>query len=307
MKTVSVIVPVFYNAESLPLLFSELQKAEAQLQERNCAMELLFVDDGSGDESMIELMKIKHQRPDTRVVKLTRNFGEVHACKIGLNYATGDCLMWLAADLQDPPELIVEMTDKWLAGSKFVIALRTRRQDPPATRFFAGIYHRLVKVFINKNYPEQGFDRFLLDATLVPHIRDSSKNINTSLLAYWLGYEPATVFYHRGKREHGGSRWTLAKKLTYFIDSILGFSVLPIRIISVMGFIISLVSFGYGTYIVIDTIFGQRDVPGFATLVAMISFLLGMVMIMLGIIGEYVWRIFDEVTKRPEVVVDEVY
>jgi polyisoprenyl-phosphate glycosyltransferase len=307
MNTGSVIVPVDYNAESLPLLFSELQKVEAQLRERDCAMELLFVDDGSGDESMIELMEIKHQRPDTRVVKLTRNFGEVHACKIGLNYATGDCLMWLAADLQDPPELIVEMTDKWLAGSKFVIALRTRRQDPPATRFFAGIYHRLVKVFINKNYPKQGFDRFLLDAALVPHIRDSSKNINTSLLAYWLGYEPAIVFYHRWRREHGSSRWTIAKKLTYFIDSILGFSVLPIRIISVMGFIISLLSFGYGTYIVIDTIFGQRDVPGFATLAAMISFLLGMVMIMLGIIGEYVWRIYDEVTKRPEVVVDEVY
>jgi dolichol-phosphate mannosyltransferase len=215
--------------------------------------------------------------------------------------------MWLAADLQDPPELIVEMTDRWLAGSKFVIALRTRRVDPPATLFFAGIYHRLVKVFINKNYPEQGFDRFLLDATLVPYIRDSSKNINTSLLAYWLGYEPATVFYDREKREHGRSRWTFAKKLTYFIDSILGFSVLPIRIISVMGFIVSLLSFGYGSYIVIDTILGQRDVPGFATLAAMISFLLGMVMIMLGIIGEYVWRIFDEVTKRPEVVVDEVY
>ena len=307
MKTVSVIVPVYYNAESLPLLFMELQKVETQLQERDCAMELTFVDDGSGDGSMIELMRIKQQRPDTRVVKLTRNFGEVHACKIGLNYATGDCLMWLAADLQDPPELIVEMTDQWLAGSKFVIALRTRRLDPPATRFFAGIYHWLVKVLISKNYPERGFDRFLLDAALVPYIRDSSKNINTSLLAYWLGYKPATVFYDRGKREHGRSRWTLAKKLTYFIDSILGFSVLPIRIISVLGFIVSLLSFGYGSYIVIDTILGQRDVPGFATLAAMISFLLGMVMIMLGIIGEYVWRIFDEVTKRPEVVVDEVY
>jgi dolichol-phosphate mannosyltransferase len=115
------------------------------------------------------------------------------------------------------------------------------------------------------------------------------------------------VFYDRGKREHGQSRWTMAKKLTYFIDSILGFSVLPIRIISLMGFIISLLSFTYGSYIVIDTVFGQRDVPGFATLAAMISFLFGIVMIMLGVIGEYVWRIFDEITKRPEVVVDAVY
>jgi dolichol-phosphate mannosyltransferase len=307
MKTVSVIVPVYYNAESLPVLFKELQKVEAQLLERDCALELTFVDDGSGDESMIELMKIKKQRPDTRVVKLARNFGELHACKAGLSYTSGDCVMWLAADLQDPPELIVDMTDEWLAGSKIVIALRTRRVDPPLTRFFAGVYHWLVKVFISKDYPKGGFDRELLDASVVPYIRDSSKNINTSLLAYWLGYEPATVFYDRGKREHGASRWTFAKKLTFFIDSILGFSVLPIRFISVIGFIVSLLSFGYGSYIVLDTILGQRDVPGFATLVALISFLLGVVMIILGVIGEYVWRIFDEVSKRPEFVVDEVY
>lgn len=307
MKTVSVVVPVYYNAESLPLLFAELQNVEGQLDERDCAMELIFVDDGSGDDSMIELIKIKKQRPDTRVVKLTRNFGEIHACKVGLNYANGDCLMWLAADLQDPPQLVVEMTDQWLAGSKFVIALRTRRGDPPATRFFAGIYHWLVKVFISKDYPKGGFDRMLLDAALVPYIRDSSKNINTSLLAYWLGFEPATVFYERGDREHGTSRWTFAKKLTFFIDSILGFSVLPIRIISVLGFLVSLLSFGFGLYTVFDTIFGSRVVPGWASLSALISFLLGMVMIILGIVGEYVWRIFDEVTKRPEAVVDEVY
>jgi dolichol-phosphate mannosyltransferase len=307
MKTVSVIVPVYYNAESLPLLFVELQKVEAQLDERNCAMELIFVDDGSRDESLNELMKIKQQRPDTRVVKLTRNFGEVHACKAGLDYVSGDCLMWLAADLQDPPDLIVQMTDQWLAGSKFVVALRSSRLDPPATRFFAGLFHWLVKMFISKDYPERGFDRFLLDASLIHYIRDSSKNINTSLLAYWLGYKPATVFYERGKREHGESRWTMAKKLTYFIDSILGFSVLPIRIISAIGFTISLLSFGYGTYILIDAVFGDRAVPGFATLAVMISFLFGVVMIMLGVIGEYVWRIFDEITKRPEVVVDAVF
>ena len=307
MKMVSVIVPVYYNAESLPLLFEELQKVETQLYARDCAMELVFVDDGSGDDSLIELMKIKKQRPDTRIVKLSRNFGEIHACKVGLNYATGDCIMWLAADLQDPPQMIVEMTDQWLAGSKFVMALRARRSDPPASRFFAGVYHWLVKVFISKDYPTGGFDRMLLDAALVPYIRDSSKNINIQHLAYWLGFEPATVFYERGHREHGKSRWTFARKLTFFIDSILGFSVLPIRIISVLGFLVSFLSFGFGTYVVFDAIFGTDDVPGWASLSTLISFLLGVVMILLGIIGEYVWRIFDEVAKRPEAVVDEVY
>ncbi|OBH58718.1 glycosyltransferase [Mycobacterium sp. E2479] len=308
MKTVSVVVPVYYNAQSLPLLFAELREVERELHERDCGMELIFVDDGSGDESMIELMKIKQQRPDTRVIKLTRNFGAIHSSKVGLNYVTGDCTMWLAADLQDPPELVVKMTDQWLAGSKFVIALRQSRVDPPLTTFFAGIYHWLVRRVISKDYPKGGIDILLMDAALVPHIRDSSKNVNTELLAHWLGYKPATVPYQRRKRQHGKSRWTFGKKLTYFFDSILGFSVLPIRFISLTGFLVALLSFAYGLYIVVDAIFGgHRGVAGFPTLVALISFLLGVVIIILGIIGEYVWRIFDEVTTRPEAVVDEVY
>jgi glycosyltransferase involved in cell wall biosynthesis len=307
VKTISVIVPVYYNAESLPLLFAELQEVESQLHERDCAMELIFVDDGSGDESMLELMKIKQQRADTRVVKLTRNFGAIHSSKVGLKYVTGDCTMWLAADLQDPPELVIEMTDHWLAGSQLVIALRDSRVDPPLTTFFAAMYHWLARLTISKDYPKGGFDIALMDKALIPYIRDSSKNFNTDLLAYWLGYKPGIVRYERRKRQYGKSRWTFGKKLTYFIDSILGFSVLPIRFISLMGLIVSLLSFAYGSYIVVSALFGYRDVAGFATLAAMISFLLGMVMIMLGIIGEYVWRIFDEVTKRPEVVVDAVY
>lgn len=307
MRTVSVIVPVYYNAESLPLLFVELQKVERQLLDRDCALELIFVDDGSGDESLIELMKIKQQRPDTRVVKLTRNFGSIHTIKVGLNYASGDCTMWLSADLQDPPELVVKMTDEWLAGAKFVTAQRESRIDSRLTTFFAGIYHWLVRKMIMKDYPKGGFDTLLMDAALVPYVRQSSKNANMALLAYWLGYTPAIVPYARQERKHGKSRWTFAKKLTYFIDSILGFSVMPIRFISLIGFIVSLLSFMYGAFIVGSALVGYRPVAGFATLVALISFLLGVVMIILGIIGEYVWRIFDEVSTRPEAVVDEVY
>jgi glycosyltransferase involved in cell wall biosynthesis len=307
MKTVSVVVPVYYNAESLPLLFAELQKVEAQLHERDCAMELIFVDDGSGDESMLELMKIKQQRPDTRVVKLTRNFGAVHASRLGLKQATGDCATVFNADLQDPPELIIEMTDQWLAGAKYVIALRESRIDPPLTILFARIYHWLVRQTITKDYPKGGIDIMLMDAALLPYIRDSSKNTNYTLLAYWLGYKPATVLYQRRKREHGKSRWTFTKKLTYFIDSILGFSMLPIRIISLTGFMVSLASFAYGAYIVITTLMGEREVAGFATLVALITFLLGLIIIILGFIGEYLSRIFDEITTRPEAVVDEIY
>jgi polyisoprenyl-phosphate glycosyltransferase len=307
MKTVSVVVPVYYNAESLPALFAELQKVERQLHERGCALELIFVDDGSGDDSIIELMKIKQQRPETRVLKLTRNFGAVHASRLGLKQVTGGCATVFNADLQDPPELIIKMTDHWLAGSKYVIALRESRVDPPLTTLFAGVYHWLVRRMISKDYPRGGIDIMLMDAALLPYVRDSSKNTNYTLLAYWLGYKPATVVYQRRKREHGKSRWTFAKKLNYFIDSILGFSVLPIRLISLTGFMVSIASFAYGAYIIITTLLGQREVAGFATLVALITFLLGLMIIIMGFIGEYLSRIFDEITTRPEAVVDEIY
>ncbi|MBL8132852.1 MAG: glycosyltransferase [Anaerolineae bacterium] len=306
-KLVSVVVPVYYNQESLPHLFAALQTVEAQLGERGCALELVFVDDGSGDGSLGELLKIKAQRPNTVVVKLARNFGAIHASKVGLNYINGGCFMWLAADLQDPPHLIVEMTDHWLNGAKFVLAVRTRRGDPALTRFFARVYYALVRRFIVPDYPPTGFDIMLMDRQLLPYMRDSTKNMNTTLLLYWLGFKPVEIEYVRPERPYGKSRWTFVKKLNYFVDSVVGFTVLPIRIITGIGFAVSVLSFLYGAYIFLSTLIEGRDAPGFATLAALIAFLVGLVIVMLGIIGEYVWRIFDEVTRRPEVVVDEVY
>jgi dolichol-phosphate mannosyltransferase len=160
---------------------------------------------------------------------------------------------------------------------------------------------------IISDYPPTGFDIMLMDRQLLPYVRDSSKNMNTTLLLYWLGYKAAQIEYVRPERPYGRSRWTFAKKFNYFVDSLVGFSVLPIRLISFIGFAVSALAFLYGLIIVISYLFGERDVPGFPTLAALIAFLLGLVIVMLGIIGEYVWRIFDEVTRRPEVVVDEVY
>jgi dolichol-phosphate mannosyltransferase len=305
-KRVSVVVPVYYNAESLPHLFTALQIQESRLAAMDCDMELIFVDDGSGDQSWAALRAIKMQRPATRLVKLARNFGAIHSSKVGLNYVTGDCFMWLAADLQDPPDLVTEMTAHWLNGAKFVLAARITRGDPLLTKWFAGLYYRLVRRFIVPDYPPSGFDIMLMDAQLLPYVRDSSKNMNTTLLLYWLGFKPAIIDYVRPERPYGKSRWTFIKKFNYFVDSLVGFSVLPIRIMSVVGFIVAGLSFLYGVFIGVSYLFGVRDVPGFPTLAALIAFLLGLVILMLGIIGEYIWRIFDEITRRPEVVIDEV-
>ncbi len=307
MKKVSVVVPVYYNEGSLPPLLDELRAVEGQLLARGLELELIFVDDGSGDGSYRELLKIKEQRPATRVIKLSRNFGAVHASKTGLQFVTGDCFVVLAADLQDPPELILDMVESWQAGSKFVICVRRKREDPRLTRLFARAYYRLLRSTVVKDYPDGGYDLALMDRALLPHMQASSKNINPNVFAFWLGFKPDCISYERRKRVHGKSRWTFTKKLKFFLDTLLGFSMVPLRAISVIGLVVALLSAGFGVFVVMNAILGRYEVPGFATLAALICFLLGLLICMLGVIGEYLWRIFDEINKRPEAVIDEIH
>jgi dolichol-phosphate mannosyltransferase len=306
MKTVSVIVPVYYNEGSLPLLFAELLEVERQLQERQLQLELIFVDDGSGDGSWEQLLKIKQQRAATKLIKLTRNFGAVHACKTGAQFVTGDCFTILAADLQDPPELIHAMVDKWLAGAKYVLCARQGRDDPLRSRIFSYLYYRLVRFFVAPDYPSEGYDLCLMDKAILPHFTGSGKNSYTPLLVYWLGFRPEIIFYRRRERAHGKSRWTFWKKFNAFVDSLAGFSILPIRLVSLIGVLASFVSLSYGSFILVNAMLGRIEVRGFATVVTLLAFLLGVIIIMLGMIGEYIWRIFDEVNKRPEAVIDEI-
>jgi dolichol-phosphate mannosyltransferase len=249
-------------------------------------------------------MKIKRARPATKLVKLTRNFGNIRAEKTGYRYITGDCFCALSADLQDPPELIETMIDYWLKGEKFIICVREQRVDPPLTTFFANLFYKLVRGFVIKDYPKGGFDLALMDKALLPYMLASGKNINTALFAYSLGFTPVKINYTRQKREHGKSRWTFTKKFNYFIDSILGFSVIPLHLISWVGIALAIFSFLYGLYQVLYVIFLGREVPGFASLFALTAFLSGLTLTMLGIIGQYIWRIFDEVNGAPESVVE---
>lgn len=304
--TLSVVVPVYFNEPSLPKLFDALLEVEAGLRERDLELELIFVDDGSRDGSLAALREIKRWRPATKVVKLTRNFGAVHASKTGFRFVTGDCFMILAADLQDPPELILEMADRWRQGAKFVVCVREDREDSAVSSLFARLYYRLVRLFVVADYPPQGYDVALMAREFLPYLLESAKNVNTALFAYWLGFEPVKISYARRRRLHGKSRWTFVKRVKFFLDSILGFSIVPIRAMSLFGALVSLSSFGYGSVIAFNALRGISDVPGFPTLVVILSFLLGLVIMMLGIIGEYIWRIFDEVSRKPEAVIDEI-
>ncbi len=306
-KKLSIVVPVYFNELSIPELFEALRTIETTLQEKNVELELIMVDDGSKDGSLRALLEVKNLREQTKVIKLTRNFGAVHASKTGLQFVTGDCFLILAADLQDPPELIPLMVDKWLQGSKFVLCQRTNRQDPATSKFLAYVFYLLVRFLVVPDYPARGYDLALMDRSFLPHIKNSSKNINPPLFAYWLGFTPDVIPYERKKRAHGKSRWTFSKRVKLFLDSLLGFSVLPIRLISLVGVLVSFASFAYGSVVFINALRGKTIALGFATIVTILSFLLGLIIVMLGVIGEYIWRIFDELNKRPESVIDEIY
>lgn len=287
---------------------SALSGMERNLEKENGRLELIFVDDGSGDGSLQELLKIKATRPETKVVKLTRNFGALHAYKAGLSQVTGDCFTAISADLQDPPELILQMFIKWRTGSKYILCHRQERQDPFTTRLFARVYYFLLRLFVISDYPPGGFDLTLMDKQFLPFLCKSGKNINTFLFSFWLGYKPEVIPYKREHRKFGKSRWTFRKKFKLFLDSLLGFSVVPIRCISFVGLLVSIISFLYGLFVVVNALFGNfAPVRGFATLAALLAFLLGLVIVMLGIIGEYIWRIFDQVNGRPEFVIEEIY
>lgn len=306
-KKLSIVIPVYFNADSLPRLFDEFIKLEFQLDEREVVLELIFVDDGSKDESLARLLEFKNRRSETKIIKLTRNFGAVHCSKTGFRFVTGDAFMIVAADLQDPPELILQMVDRWLAGAKFVICERITRDDPLISKMYSKLYYKLLRSMVIKDYPEGGYDMALMVKAFLPHLVNSSKSVFTPLLAYWLGYKPEVIRYHRPAREHGKSRWTFAKKFKAFLDVMLGFSITPIRTISLLGALVSFASFVYGSSVVIGAIIGNIPVRGFPTVVALITFLLGLIILMLGVIGEYLWRIFDETNHRPETVIEEIY
>jgi len=306
-RTVSIVVPVYYNEESLSPLANSLSVVEEQLAEDGVDLELIFVDDGSGDASLNKILAIRKSRPATRVVKLTRNFGAVAASKTGMQFATGDCVILMAADLQDPVELVPEIIHRWREGSKFVICTRATRDDPITSRALSSIYYRIVGRLIIADYPSGGFDIMLMDKELAQHVAHCAPNTNIHMFAYWLGFEPSVLSYDRPPRAHGRSRWTLAKKLKLFTDTMTGFSVFPLRAISVFGLLVAIFSFVYGATVFTGALLDNIAVPGFATIAVLISFFFGLVLVMLGLIGEYIWRIFDNTNRKPEAVVDKTY
>ncbi|AIQ26303.1 glycosyltransferase family 2 protein [Paenibacillus sp. FSL H7-0737] len=302
----SIVVPIYFNELNIPHTIPRLQNLETIIP--NCDFEFVFVDDGSKDNSFSLLMEAKEQDSRIKVIKLSRNFGSMSAIQAGLRYTTGDCVGIIAADLQDPPEMFKEMVEHWRTGIKVVLGTRADREESFSQKMFSNTYYFLLEKFALKGYPKGGFDFLLIDRQVVQEVLEiQEKNTSVMSLIYWLGHDQVQIPYVRQERKLGKSRWTLAKKVKLFIDSFVSFSYTPIRFMSFIGFVTAFLSFLYGVFVIISTVFGIIELQGWTTIIALITFLLGIIMIMLGIIGEYLWRILDESRERPSYVVDQTF
>jgi dolichol-phosphate mannosyltransferase len=308
MKKISVIIPVFYNEENIPHTYKALL-AEMNKLEKDYKYEIIFVDDGSGDQSFQELLKVYEHNPENvKIIKLSRNFGQVAAIQAGFSLSSGDAIIVMSADLQDPPEMIHKFIYEWeINKHEIVLAIRTDRDDSFLSQFFSKIFYSLIKKFALKNLPRGGFDYFLISKKILDIIiKMNEKNSFLQGQILWTGYNPKLIPYKRAKRELGISRWTTSKKIKYFIDGLMTFSYFPIRFISVSGIFISLFGFAYAILILILKLTKNIPIKGWAPLMIVILVLYGFQMLMLGMIGEYLWRNYDESRKRPIFIIDRI-
>lgn len=305
MEKVSIVVPVYYNEDNLVPLYEDLKKKVLTKLKYN--YELVFVDDGSKDNSykvMCDLAKIDS---NIKLIKLSRNFGEHAAILAGLSNCTGDCAIRKAADLQEPSEMILDMIKKYEDGHKVVLALRKDREEPLIQKFFSGLYAWIMQKFALHNMPKGGFDSFLIDRQIIDILHLMNEK-NTSLMAQilWSGFKYEKVYYVRKKREIGKSRWTISKKIKLVFDSLLGFSYVPIKFITYIGFISFIASLIGFSVILIEKMVGRITVEGYAAIMMAMLMGFGIIMLSLGILGEYMWRMFDAARNRPPYIIDEI-
>ncbi len=306
-QTVSVVVPVYYNELNLRETIPELLNLGDQLT--GYLLELVLVDDGSGDGSLQVLLDYQQKYPQTiKVVQLTRNFGSMAAIQAGFSIATGDCVGVIAADLQDPPEMLVEMVHLWEQGNKAIFAVRQDREESFMQKFFSKGYYSLIRRFAIHDYPSGGFDFLLADRQVVDEVnRVHEKNTNFMTLIYWMGFKSVLIPYVRRSRKIGQSRWTLRKKIKLFVDTFVSFSYFPIQLLSLVGFLVAIGSFLYGAFILVYKVFRGIDVAGWVPLIVVLTFTAGIQMCMLGILGEYLWRTLDESRHRPSYIIGKIY
>ncbi len=301
---VSIVIPVYYNEDNLRPLYDDIKKKFIDIIDYD--YEIVMVNDGSKDQSYKIMQELADDDPNVKIISLSRNFGSHAAILCGISKSTGDCAVVKAADLQEPTELILEMVEEWKKGNNVVLAVRDGRDEPGGQTFFANFYYKMVQKTALPQMPDQGFDVYLLDRKVI-NVLESLDEKNSALTGQilWSGFKTGKVYYRRLAREIGTSKWTLKKKVRLVMDTLFSFTSLPITIVlnvgvwSIIGAIICAI------VVFISKIKGHIDVSGWTTLFIFNLFSFGVIMMTLGVLGEYLWRTFDASRKRPPYIIED--
>jgi polyisoprenyl-phosphate glycosyltransferase len=303
--TLSVVVAAFNEEGNLPILFDRLRALDWKAL--GLEPEFLFVDDHSRDRTPEILAAFAAGNPRVKVLRFSRNFGSHKAFTAGLEHCTGDGAVILAADLQDPPETIPQLVEKWRKGARVVWAERDEREGESfATKLLSRLYYGLMRRFAEVQPPKKGADFLLMDRCVIEQLRVAPEK-NTSLLSLiqWMGFDQDRITYAKAARHSGRSHWTLRKKFKLAIDSFVSFSYAPVRLASAFGLLFAFSGFAYAAVIAVRVIARGNPVQGWASMMCVLLIVSGVQLIMLGILGEYLWRTFDETRGRPRYIVEK--
>jgi len=310
LSSISIVIPVYNEQESISAFLDaarpEVGRALALIGPHARA-EYLFVNDGSSDRTADILTILARFNPEVRAISLSRNFGKEAALAAGIDHAQGDAVIPIDVDMQDPPELIVDMVREWLAGAQVVNARRVdRSSDGWFKRWSAQRFYRLLNRMSDYPIPENVGDFRLLDRQAVDVIKQLGEQarFNKGLFS-WIGFRVATVDYARAPREAGTTKWRWGKLWGLAVDGITASTTMPLRIWSYIGGGIALLAFVYAAFLIAHTVVTGIDVPGYASIMVAVLMLGGLNLLSLGIIGEYLGRVAREVRRRPLYVVDE--
>jgi dolichol-phosphate mannosyltransferase len=307
-RTLSVVIPVFNNRSSLSELNDSLLEIQEDISCLDIDLQVVYVDDGSIDGSWDELSALQAEYPNfIECVKLSKNFGQLSAMFAGYQYAkNSDAIASIAADLQDPVYLLVEMAKRWVLGSKLIIAERAGRDDSVLWKITSKVAYKVLARDL-QNLPTSGFDVFLMDKKVIGILLGQTgrrRFLQGDLLL--TGFTPEFIYYRRGERRHGKSQYTLRRRFSYFSDAFFDSSYFLIRITSRLGAISTLLGFLLLVALLYSRVSGNYPFEGYVTTLGVILILGGVQIAILGVISEYIWRIYDTIRQKPMFVIDEI-
>ena len=303
-QLISIVIPVFNEEAVLPEFHRSISRV---LPEQPFDFEIIYINDGSTDNTLATIRQLKHADDDITLIDLSRNFGKEIALTAGLHKSAGDAVVVIDADLQDPPELIPELIHEWQNGYDVVYAQRTHRKgESLLKRTTAHFFYRIIQRISKIRIPEDTGDFRILSRRAVNALNTFNEQHRFMKgLFTWIGYKQKALHYQRDPRQAGETKWNYWRLWNFALDGITSFTIAPLKLSTYLGLLTAAGAFSYGIYMLIDTLLHGNPVPGYPSLIVIILILGGVQLVAIGILGEYLGRIFNETKRRPLYFVNE--